>query len=125
MVIANDAGVNGYTLDPNLGEFILTHPRMKIPNKGNQYSINEGNSIYWYKPIEEYIHHIKHPAKGKSTQSLRYIGSMVADFHRVILYGGSFLVFQILFQLIMINNSTPLIKKVNQVSCVCFMKLFQ
>ena len=47
--------MNGYTLDPSIGEFILTHPDMKIPKRGSIYSINEGNSSIWHEPITEYI----------------------------------------------------------------------
>lgn len=69
----------------------MTHPDIKIPNKGNIYSINEGNSAYWTEPIKEYISAKKSPSDGTSPYSLRYIGSMVADVHRTLLYGGIFL----------------------------------
>lgn len=82
--------VNGYTLDPDLGEFILTHPSIKIPNKGNTYSINEGNSSIWEDPITNYVNSKKFPKEGKA-YSLRYVGSMVADVHRTLINGGIFL----------------------------------
>ena len=55
MVLALEGEVNGYTLDPALGEFILTHPHMRCPKKGAIYSVNEGNSISWEPPMLEYV----------------------------------------------------------------------
>ncbi len=83
--------VNGYTLDPSLGEFILTHPNIKIPEKGSIYSINEGNASIWNNGITEYIKEKKFPSEGKKAYSLRYVGSMVADVHRTLIVGGIFL----------------------------------
>jgi fructose-1,6-bisphosphatase I len=84
--------VNGYTLDSSLGEFILTHENMRIKPRGQLiYSINEGNSMYWDKAIETYVHSRKHPEEGKKNYSLRYVGSMVADVHRTLIYGGIFM----------------------------------
>jgi len=80
--------VNCFTLDPSFGEFILTHPQIKIPKKGKIYSINEGNARYWDQAITEYINDKKN---GDKPYSLRYVGSMVADAHRTLLYGGIFL----------------------------------
>lgn len=74
-----------------MGEFLLTHPEIKIPQRGNIYSINEGNSTFWDESVKEYIHAKKFPTDGTSPYSLRYIGSMVADVHRTLLYGGIFL----------------------------------
>lgn len=90
-VLSTGHQVNGYTLDPSLGEFLLTHPDIKIPNRGNIYSINEGNSTFWDESVKEYIQAKKFPTDGTSPYSLRYIGSMVADVHRTLLYGGIFL----------------------------------
>lgn len=90
LVLSTGKGVNGYTLDPGLGEFILTHPDIKIPSRGKIYSINEGNSVYYYPPVINYLKSIKYPANGKAPYSARYIGSMVADVHRTLLYGGIF-----------------------------------
>jgi fructose-1,6-bisphosphatase I len=84
-VLTTGNGVNGFTLDPNTGEFVLTHPQMKIPQKKAIYSINEGYSNFWYPPVSKYISKIK---TGKELYSLRYVGSMVADIHRTLLYGG-------------------------------------
>ena len=63
---------------------------MRVKPRGNIYSINEGNSLYWDEPTTEYINSIKEPESG-DPYSLRYVGSMVADVHRTILYGGIFL----------------------------------
>ncbi|WVZ16059.1 hypothetical protein V8G54_013625 [Vigna mungo] len=91
LVLSTGAGVNGFTLDPSLGEFILTHPGIKIPNKGKIYSVNEGNAKHWDGPTTAYVEKCKFPEDGSSPKSLRYIGSMVADVHRTLLYGGIFL----------------------------------
>ncbi|KAK7848676.1 fructose-1 [Quercus suber] len=90
-VLSTGAGVNGFTLDPSLGEFILTHPDIKIPKKGKIYSVNEGNAKNWDGPTAKYVERCKFPKDGSSPKSLRYIGSMVADVHRTLLYGGIFL----------------------------------
>jgi len=83
--------VNGFTMDNALGEFILTHPDMRMPKKRAIYSVNEGNSLYWEDPVKEYFNALKFPEKkdGKP-YSGRYIGSMVADAYRTLLYGGIF-----------------------------------
>jgi fructose-1,6-bisphosphatase I len=90
-VLSTGSGVNGFTLDPSLGEFILTHPDIKIPKKGKIYSVNEGNANNWDRPTAAYVQSCKYPKDGSSPKSLRYIGSMVADVHRTLLYGGVFL----------------------------------
>ncbi|PIL24191.1 hypothetical protein GSI_13944 [Ganoderma sinense ZZ0214-1] len=90
LVLTTGHGVNGYTLDAALGEFILTHPDIKIPPRGKIYSFNEGNSLYFHPPVINYLNSIKYPQNGKSPYSARYIGSMVADVHRTLLYGGIF-----------------------------------
>ncbi|ETO05232.1 fructose-1,6-bisphosphatase / D-fructose-1,6-bisphosphate 1-phosphohydrolase / FBPase [Reticulomyxa filosa] len=82
--------VNGFTLDPQIGEFILTHRRIQIPEKGSIYSINEGNAKDFDKVVTTFIHRCKNPTKG-SPKKARYIGSMVADIHRTLLYGGIFM----------------------------------
>ena len=63
---------------------------MKVPAKGSIYSCNEGNSALWNEAITKYTHECKYPSSG-SPKSLRYVGSMVADVHRTLLYGGIFL----------------------------------
>lgn len=92
LVITMKGGtVNGFTMDAALGEFILTHPDMQMPKKRGIYSVNEGNSMYWEDPVKEYVESIKYPTeKGAKPYSGRYIGSMVADAYRTLLYGGIF-----------------------------------
>jgi len=91
IVLTIGYGVNGFTLDPSTGEFVLTHPNIKTPNKKLIYSINEGYSKYWFDPVKDYINKIKDPQDSKSIYSARYVGSMVADVHRTLLYGGIFI----------------------------------
>lgn len=90
VITMKDSAVNGFTLDNNFGEFILTHPDMRIPKKRAIYSVNEGNSMYWEDPVKDYVHSLKFPADGGKPYSARYIGSMVADAYRTLLYGGIF-----------------------------------
>jgi len=73
-----------------IGEFILTDPQMKVPDKGKIYSINEGYSSLWDEPIRAYVESKKNPKKGKP-YGARYVGSMVADVHRTMKYGGIFM----------------------------------
>jgi fructose-1,6-bisphosphatase I len=73
-VLSTGNGVNGFTLDPSLGEFILTHPNIKIPKKGKIYSVNEGNAKNWDAPTAKYVEKCKFPQDGSSPKSLRYIG---------------------------------------------------
>ncbi|KAJ2756463.1 Fructose-1,6-bisphosphatase [Coemansia pectinata] len=84
--------VEGFTLDPALGEFILTHPNIRIPSRGKIYSVNEGNTLYWDDATKAYFDSVKFPSaeSGRKPYSARYIGSMVADVHRTLLYGGVF-----------------------------------
>lgn len=89
-VLAFNGEVNGFTQGDNLGDFILTHPNIRTKEAFSNYSINEGNEKKWLPAVKEYIESKKRPAKG-SAYSLRYIGSMVGDIHRTLLYGGIFL----------------------------------
>lgn len=85
-------GVHGFTLDPQLGEFVLTHPNIRIPKRGNIYSCNEANSEGWTDGINDYLKALKtgkNQTKEKYTS--RYVGSMVGDIHRTLMYGGIFL----------------------------------
>jgi len=85
------AGVYGFTLDENIGEFVLTHPDMKIPTEANQYSMNEANLLVWDEPLRKTVESWRMgEGATKKTFSSRYIGSMVADVHRTLLYGGLF-----------------------------------
>jgi fructose-1,6-bisphosphatase I len=92
MVYTTGHGVNGFTLDPTLGEFLLSHEDIKIPKRGKIYSINEGNINKWDEGTRRYIAHVKQDNKADGRPySLRYIGSLVSDFHRNLLKGGIFL----------------------------------
>jgi fructose-1,6-bisphosphatase I len=85
-------GVHGFTYDPSCGEFLLSHEDIKIPKKGKYYSANEGNYHSWPDGIKRYIDHIKETDKATGRpMGTRYIGSLVADVHRTLLYGGIFL----------------------------------
>lgn len=91
LVISMGEGVHGFTLDPSLGEFVLTDPNMRIPSRGKIYSVNEGNARMWDPATTEYIKGLKYPEDpDKKAYALRYIGSMVADIHRTLLvrWGG-------------------------------------
>jgi fructose-1,6-bisphosphatase I len=92
MVYTTGNGVNGFTLDPSIGEFCLSHPNIKAPETGRIYSVNEGNYIYFPQGIKNYIKFCqeKDNATGRPYNS-RYIGSLVSDFHRNLLLGGIFL----------------------------------
>lgn len=81
-------GVNGFTLRTSIGSFLLSHPKMRIPQEGNIYSINEGNSREWDGKVAQYLDSLK--KEGKNYKS-RYIGSMTADIHRTLIKGGIFL----------------------------------
>ncbi|CAJ0928093.1 unnamed protein product, partial [Mesorhabditis belari] len=91
VVLSTGHGVNGFMLDPSIGEFILTHPRMRVPEKGKIYSINEGYAKHWSNGLTQYIHTRKFPEEGQKGMAQRYVGSMVADVHRTFLNGGIFL----------------------------------
>lgn len=91
VVLSTPGRVDGFTLDPSIGEFILTNPAMKVPKRGKIYSINEGYAKKWSKGVSEYIQSRKFPEEGKSAYGQRYVGSMVADVHRTLLYGGIFM----------------------------------
>ena len=85
-------GVNGFTLDPSLGEFCLSHPNIKTPASGKIYSINEGNYEKFPVGIKKYIKYCQEKdAKTNRPYTSRYIGSLVADFHRNLLKGGVFM----------------------------------
>eukprot|EP01036_Dinobryon_divergens_P048644 gene48644-65237_t len=84
--------VNGFTLDPSIGEFCLSHPNIQIPKDGKIYSLNEGSYENFPQGVKDYIDYCKEIDKDtKRPYSARYIGSMVADFHRNMLKGGIFI----------------------------------
>ncbi|MBI4080873.1 MAG: class 1 fructose-bisphosphatase [Candidatus Levybacteria bacterium] len=85
-------GVNGFTLDPSIGSFLLSHPHITIPEAGATYSVNEAYSPLWDVSLQNYIASLKttQNALGKAYKA-RYVGSMVSDIHRTLLTGGIFL----------------------------------
>ena len=83
-------GVNGFTLNPAIGTFYLSHPSMTIPKKGNIYSINEGNYVHFPQGVKKYIKYCQEE-EGDRPYTSRYIGSMVSDIHRNILKGGIYI----------------------------------
>lgn len=92
LVYTTGMGVNGFTLDSSIGEFCLSHPNIKTPEKGKIYSLNEGNYNNFPLGVKKYIKYCQE--KDKETlrpYSARYIGSLVADFHRNLLKGGVFI----------------------------------
>ncbi|XP_078107522.1 fructose-1,6-bisphosphatase 1a isoform X2 [Sander vitreus] len=91
MVISTGEGVNGFMLDPALGEFILVDRDVKIKKRGKIYSVNEGYAKYFDPAVTEYLQKKKFPQDGSEPYGARYIGSMVADVHRTLMYGGIFL----------------------------------
>lgn len=91
MVYTTGNGVSGFTLDPSVGEFLLSHPDIKIPKRGKIVSANMGYWDYWNENLKNYFRYLRTTTGTKPVYSLRYIGSMVADFHRNLLYGGIFL----------------------------------
>jgi len=85
-------GVHGFTLDPSVGEFLLSNENITIPKTSKIYSINEGNYHNWHPGIKNYVDYLKKEDKATNRPySARYIGSMVADIHRNLLYGGIFM----------------------------------
>jgi len=91
VVLTTGNGVNGFTLDPAIGEFLLTEPNMKIKPRGKIYSLNEGYAAQFDQPLTKYLDSLKNPTGDKKAYGARYIGSMVADMHRTIKYGGIFM----------------------------------
>ncbi len=92
MVYTSGQGVHGFTLDPSVGEFLLSHPNIQIPSRGKYYSTNEGNYHYWSEGVRRYVDYLKAPDRATGRPcSGRYIGTLVADFHRNLLAGGIFM----------------------------------
>ncbi len=92
LVYSTGMGVNGFTLDPSIGEFCLSHPNIKTPADGKVYSINEGNAAEFPQGVKDYLAWVKETDKETSRPySARYVGSMIADFHRNLLKGGVFI----------------------------------
>lgn len=93
LVYTTGNGVHGFTLEPSIGEFLLSHPNIRIPKAGQRtYSVNESNYVHWSADQRRLVDHLKgvNGENGEPFNS-RYIGSLVADFHRNLLYGGVFM----------------------------------
>jgi fructose-1,6-bisphosphatase I len=90
LVYTTGEGVNGFTLDPTIGEFCLSHPDIKTPSSAKTYSVNQGNYYSFPENVKKFVDYCQ-DTTDKKAFSLRYIGSMVADFHRNLLKGGIFM----------------------------------
>jgi fructose-1,6-bisphosphatase I / sedoheptulose-1,7-bisphosphatase len=93
LVLTVGSGVNGFTLDPNLGEFILTHPDLRVPEKTQEFAINASNSRFWEAPIKHYIIECLEGEVGTRGKNfnMRWVASMVAEAHRIVMRGGIFM----------------------------------
>lgn len=90
LVYTSGHGVDVFTYDQTIGDFLLTHEKVRMPKQGKIYSVNEGNYSLWSDGMKRYVDHLKQPISGKP-YSLRYIGTAVADIHRTLHYGGIFM----------------------------------
>ncbi|MBC8398103.1 MAG: class 1 fructose-bisphosphatase [Flavobacteriales bacterium] len=90
LVYTTGFGVNGFTLNPAIGSFYLSHPEIKFPKNGNIYSINEGNYLQFPKGVKKYIKYCQDETN-KAAYTSRYIGSLVSDFHRNMIKGGIYM----------------------------------
>ena len=90
LVMTTGSGVHGFTLDPSVGEFLLSHPHIKIPSPPKYFSVNLGYQKYWSKGVQRFTEYLQGREGGVKGLSLRYIGTLVSDFHRNLLAGGVF-----------------------------------
>ncbi|EGV31810.1 Fructose-1,6-bisphosphatase class 1 [Thiorhodococcus drewsii AZ1] len=93
MVLTTGNGVNGFTLDQNIGEFILTHPKMQIPSDTREFAINVSNMRFWEPPVRRYVQECLDGKEGPRGEdfNMRWIASMVAEVHRILTRGGIFM----------------------------------
>ncbi|SPA02124.1 fructose 1,6-bisphosphatase (RUBISCO operon) [Cupriavidus taiwanensis] len=93
LVLTVGNGVNGFTLDPNLGEFFLTHPHLQVPADTREFAINASNSRFWEAPIKQYVSECMAGQTGPRGKdfNMRWIASMVAEAHRILMRGGVFM----------------------------------
>lgn len=92
MVYTTGDGVHGFTLQPSIGEFLLSHENIRIPQRGRTYSVNEGNYYFWEENVQDVIEYFKTPdIKTGRPYTARYTGSFVTDFHRNLLKGGIYM----------------------------------
>lgn len=90
LVYTSGSGVHGFTLDLSVGEFLLSHPNIRIPSTPKYYSVNQGNTRYWSEGVRQFTQHIQGLDGQRPPMSQRYIGSFVGDVHRTLLSGGIF-----------------------------------
>ncbi len=91
LVYTTGKGVHGFTLEPSIGEFLLSHPNIRTPEVGKYYSVNESYWDRWTEPVHQAVAAFKKGERGVAAKNARYVGSLVADFHRNLLSGGIFL----------------------------------
>jgi len=93
LVLTTGNGVNGFTLDRNIGEFILTHPNMTIPEDTREFAINSSNQRFWEAPVQRYVDECTQGADGPRGENfnMRWVASMVAEVHRILVRGGIFM----------------------------------
>ena len=90
LIYTTGHGVHGFTLDPAVGEFLLSHPHIRIPSPPKYFSVNLGYQMYWSRGVQNYTEFLQGRGGGVRGLSLRYIGTLVSDFHRNLLAGGVF-----------------------------------
>ncbi len=90
LVYTTGSGVHGFTLDPGIGEFLLSHHNIRFPEKPKYYSINQGYTKYWSEGVRRYTEYLQGLDGAREPLSTRYIGALVGDFHRNMLAGGVF-----------------------------------
>ena len=93
LVLTTGNGVNGFTLDRNIGEFILTHPNMTIPEDTREFAINSSNQRFWEAPVKKYVDECMQGTEGPRGENfnMRWVASMVAEVHRILVRGGIFM----------------------------------
>ena len=91
MVYTSGYGVHGFTLDPSVGEFFLSHPHITMPETAKYYSANEAYTPYWTQDMRDFVNYLRSDAGGRTPCSARYIGSLVSDFHRNLVKGGIYM----------------------------------
>lgn len=91
LVYTTGKGVNMFTYDPTIGEFFLTRENLRIPNSGDYFSANLGNFSKWSPAMQSYTNRLLQPTTEEQPKGLRYVGSAIADVHRTLIYGGTFM----------------------------------
>ncbi|MDO5654128.1 MAG: class 1 fructose-bisphosphatase, partial [Brachymonas sp.] len=93
LVLTVGHGVFGFTLDPNLGQFMLTHPDLRIPDDADEFAINVGNARFWEPPVKRYVDECLAGKSGPRNKdfTMRYVASRVAEAHRILMHGGVFM----------------------------------